>query len=87
MAGVLSAFFTVGAVTSKVRESPFVTAATSVPLLLTLIVGLVSQVSVALGVAGVPPLEPPLPGVALAGTTTRLRTNVRANSKERNFFI
>ena len=29
------------------------------------------------------------PGVvaALAGTTTRLRTNVRANSKERNFFM
>ena len=24
---------------------------------------------------------------ALAGTTTRLRTNVRANSKERNFFM
>lgn len=25
--------------------------------------------------------------LALAGTTTRLRTNVRANSKERNFFM
>ena len=28
-----------------------------------------------------------VPSAALAGTTTRLRTNVRANSKERNFFM
>ena len=34
--------------------------------------------------AYVPPTSTPS---ALAGTTTRLRTNVRANSKERNFFM
>ena len=71
--------------TVNVNEAPFSTALTSLPSLLTVIVGLLPQDSVsAAGVGtgllcGIPD--------ACAGTMTRLRIIVNASSDERNFFI
>ena len=48
---------------------------------------LVMALAVRAGIEDVAAIVASSPSAALAGTTTRLNTMVRANSKERNFFM
>lgn len=79
MVPLSTSFLTAGVLTENVKEVPFTTVVPEVIVSL----GLLPFVIV---IAGSVPQDKS-PSAALAGTTVRLSTIVRANSKERNFFM